>query len=65
MHAFSNPAQTPCIYYLAMDVSGDPVGVQHRLAPVVDINSHLAEASKKNRKETGARNAKKRGRAKP
>lgn len=30
MHAFSNPLRTPCIYYLAMDVSGDPAGVQHR-----------------------------------
>lgn len=30
MHAFSNPKRTPCVYYLAMDVSGDPAGVQHR-----------------------------------
>ncbi len=32
MHAFSNPARQPCVYYLAMDVSGDPAGVHHRLA---------------------------------
>jgi len=32
MHAFSNPGRTPCTYYLAMDVSGDPAGVQHRVA---------------------------------
>jgi XRE family transcriptional regulator, regulator of sulfur utilization len=39
MHAFSNPSRSVCVYYLAMDVSGDPVGVQHRLAPVVKISA--------------------------
>ena len=42
MHAFSNTARTSCVYYLAMDVSGDPAGVQHRRAPVADIHSHPA-----------------------
>jgi quercetin dioxygenase-like cupin family protein len=36
-HAFANPKQTPCVYYLAMDVSGDPVGTQHRPAPVSSL----------------------------
>lgn len=38
-HAFANPWRTPCTYYLAMDVSGDPGGVQHQLAPVLSIHS--------------------------
>lgn len=50
MHAFSNSSRTPCIYYLAMDVSGDPAGVQHRLAPVVNIESHSAKPPKNTRK---------------
>ena len=39
MHAFSNPARTACVYYLAMDVSGDPRGVHHRLAPASNKKS--------------------------
>ena len=30
MHAFANPADVPCVYYLAMDVSGDSAGTEHR-----------------------------------
>jgi transcriptional regulator with XRE-family HTH domain len=29
-HGFRNPRSTPCVYYLAMDVSGDPSGTLHR-----------------------------------
>ena len=32
-HAFLNRARTLCVYYLAMDVSNDPRGAHHRLAP--------------------------------
>jgi transcriptional regulator with XRE-family HTH domain len=32
LHAFRNPRRTPCVYYLAMDVAGDPAGLQHRRA---------------------------------
>jgi transcriptional regulator with XRE-family HTH domain len=30
VHSFANPGKTPCIYYLAMDVGGDPVLAKHR-----------------------------------
>jgi XRE family transcriptional regulator, regulator of sulfur utilization len=33
MHGFANPGRLPCVYYLAMDVSGDVAGTTHRLAP--------------------------------
>jgi XRE family transcriptional regulator, regulator of sulfur utilization len=33
MHGFRNPGRVPCVYYLAMDVSGDVAGTDHRLAP--------------------------------
>jgi XRE family transcriptional regulator, regulator of sulfur utilization len=33
MHGFANPGRGPCVYYLAMDVSGDMAGTTHRLAP--------------------------------
>ena len=33
MHAFRNPSRVPCVYYLAMDVSGDAAGTTHRAAP--------------------------------
>ena len=29
-HGFKNPRGTSCVYYLAMDVSGDPRGTSHR-----------------------------------
>jgi Cupin domain len=29
-HGFKNPRVTACVYYLAMDVSGDPRGAVHR-----------------------------------
>jgi XRE family transcriptional regulator, regulator of sulfur utilization len=31
-HAFANLGSTPCVYYLAMDVTGDPARSRHRLA---------------------------------
>jgi XRE family transcriptional regulator, regulator of sulfur utilization len=31
LHGFANPRpDTPCVYYLAMDVSGDAAGPEHR-----------------------------------
>jgi XRE family transcriptional regulator, regulator of sulfur utilization len=33
MHGFANLGRLPCVYYLAMDVSGDVAGTTHRLAP--------------------------------
>jgi len=32
LHAFANPGDVPCVYYLAMDVSGDLAGSEHRRA---------------------------------
>ena len=32
-HAFANPGDAPCVYYLAMDVSGDESGTEHRRVP--------------------------------
>jgi len=33
IHGFQNPERVPCVYYLAMDVSGDLAGTNHRVAP--------------------------------
>jgi quercetin dioxygenase-like cupin family protein len=30
VHAFMNPGKKPCVYYLAMDVKGDPALAKHR-----------------------------------
>jgi transcriptional regulator with XRE-family HTH domain len=30
VHAFLNPSRKPCVYYLAMDVKGDPALARHR-----------------------------------
>ena len=30
VHAFVNPGKKPCVYYLAMDVKGDPALARHR-----------------------------------
>ena len=36
LHAFANPTRSQsCVFYLAMDVSGDAAGTQHRQAPAV------------------------------
>lgn len=32
LHGFVNSQRAACVYYLAMDVSGDPDGTQHRIA---------------------------------
>ncbi len=37
-HGFVNPGRAPCVYYLAMDVSGDMAGTTHRLAPPTALN---------------------------
>lgn len=39
LHAFANPSRTPCVYYLAMDVTGDAAGTVHRPAPVIDLSA--------------------------
>jgi transcriptional regulator with XRE-family HTH domain len=39
LHAFANPTRTPCVYYLAMDVTGDAAGTVHRPAPVIDLSA--------------------------
>ena len=33
VHGYRNPNRVPCVYYLAMDVSGDAAGTNHRPAP--------------------------------
>jgi XRE family transcriptional regulator, regulator of sulfur utilization len=37
-HAFANPGDKPCVYYLAMDVTGDASGTEHRRVaePAID-----------------------------
>lgn len=37
LHAFANPGRTACVYYLAMDVSGDARGTVHRPASVAKM----------------------------
>lgn len=39
LHGFANPRGIPCVYYLAMDVSGDPIGTQHRVAHSPEDNN--------------------------
>lgn len=41
VHAFENPESQPCVYYLAMDVTGDPRGAVHHL---IQIDTKEAEA---------------------
>jgi transcriptional regulator with XRE-family HTH domain len=31
VHSFVNPGRKPCVYYLAMDVRGDPARARHRI----------------------------------
>jgi hypothetical protein len=33
MHGYRNPSRVPCVFYLAMDVSGEDAGTHHRPAP--------------------------------
>lgn len=37
LHGFRNPGRVPCVYYLAMDVSGDSAGTGHRLAKASEV----------------------------
>ncbi|HKV37914.1 MAG TPA: XRE family transcriptional regulator [Blastocatellia bacterium] len=39
VHAFANPGRTPCLYYLAMDVSGHPAKNEHRSVTVAEAGS--------------------------
>jgi transcriptional regulator with XRE-family HTH domain len=39
LHSFANPGRAPCVYYLAMDVTGDKQGTIHRPAPVTGRGS--------------------------
>jgi len=52
LHAFANPTRTPCVYYLAMDVTGDAAGTVHRSAPVIDLS---AAKQKKGRRKASRR----------
>jgi XRE family transcriptional regulator, regulator of sulfur utilization len=47
LHAFANPARTPCVYYLAMDVTGDAAGTVHRPAPVLDLAAEKHNRSRR------------------
>lgn len=38
-HGFANSRRTVCVYYLAMEVSGDPAGIQHRITKNPDPGS--------------------------
>ena len=40
LHSFANSGRAACVYYLAMDVSGDPAGTQHRIAKNPDPGDH-------------------------
>ena len=42
LHGFANSARTACVYYLAMDVSGDPAGTQHRVTKNLDPSSRAS-----------------------
>lgn len=44
-HGFKNPRRTPCIYYLAMDVSGDPRGTTHRSVTTLGSNARAVNDS--------------------
>jgi XRE family transcriptional regulator, regulator of sulfur utilization len=37
LHGFANPGRTACVYYLAMDVSGDPAGTKHHIRKNPDL----------------------------
>lgn len=42
LHGFANSARTACVYYLAMDVSGDPAGTQHQVTKNLDPSSRAS-----------------------
>jgi XRE family transcriptional regulator, regulator of sulfur utilization len=42
LHGFANSGRTACAYYLAMDVSGDPAGAQHRITKDADPGDHAS-----------------------
>jgi XRE family transcriptional regulator, regulator of sulfur utilization len=47
MHGFRNPSRVPCVYYLAMDVSGDVAGTNHRPAPPEVESASEMDSSKR------------------
>jgi len=47
MHGFRNPSRVPCVYYLAMDVSGDVAGTHHRPAPPEVESASKMDSSKR------------------
>ena len=47
MHGFANPSDIPCVYYLAMDVSGDRAGATHRPAPPAMAGSTQNDSSER------------------
>jgi uncharacterized cupin superfamily protein len=47
MHGFANPGRVPCVYYLAMDVSGDGAGTTHRLAPPTAVSASQSDSSER------------------
>jgi transcriptional regulator with XRE-family HTH domain len=58
-HAFANPKNKPCIYYLAMDVSGDAAGPNHVSAEVATCfgrsrGNHFDEEGAQTHGEKGA-----------
>jgi len=40
LHGFANYGRIACVYYLAMDVSGDPAGTQHRITKNPDLGNN-------------------------
>ena len=44
LHGFANPHGTACVYYLAMDVAGDPVGTRHRVAQASEAMNGTARS---------------------
>ena len=54
LHGFANSGRAACVYYLAMDVSADPAGTQHRIAKNPDPGDH-ADVPQSNTNLTTAR----------
>jgi transcriptional regulator with XRE-family HTH domain len=50
LHAFANPLRNrECVYYLAMDVSGDAAGTQHRLLPAGNLATPVRRKASRTR----------------
>lgn len=58
LHGFANSHSTACVYYLAMDVSGDPSGTKHRVAvPDVHDRTQSTGGNVTHERTTGAHRA--------